>query len=253
MTSLIGDLTMERQKVKYNVESYMNDLERRTNHTILNRDVGYISLDLEKAFFILLPLLNGEVWTEQMHTAAIAVGAVHVAFDAHDRIDLYHATSRKQQLTVLSGDYYSGIHYKLLASLSDFDFIRTLSNRIGSINEIKTIHHGRTPATSSVLIATVELIESGCIAEFFQAYGFSRYIPLIEAALPLLRLDAKQNSSKQPIHINQGWNKSETIIAQAIIELQNKLHKTIDEANFIDPLLKEQIRGMTIPVLGKSI
>lgn len=244
---------MERQKVKYHVNSYINDLERETNHPILNRDVGHIALDVEKAFFILLPLLNGEQWTEQMHASAIAVGAVHVAFDAHDRIDLYHATSRKQQLMVLSGDYYSGIHYKLLASLSDFDFIRTLSNRIGNINETKTMHYGITPVNHSALVETVELIESGCISEFLHAYGFSRYIPLVSAALPLLRLEAKQNSNKQPIHIDLGWINSGPVISKAIIELQNKMRSIIDEADYINPLLKEQIRGMTVPILGKSI
>jgi len=60
MTSLIGDFTMERQKVKYHVNSYINDLERETNHPILNRDVGHIALDVEKAFFILLPLYQNE-------------------------------------------------------------------------------------------------------------------------------------------------------------------------------------------------
>ena len=67
-------------------------------------------------------MLNGERWTDRMNTAAIAVGAVHAAFDAHDAIDVSDATSTQQQLTVLSGDYFSGIHYRLLASSARFWF-----------------------------------------------------------------------------------------------------------------------------------
>ena len=59
-----------------------------------------------------------------LHTAAIAVGAVHAAFDAHDTIDVSDATSKQQQLTVLSGDHFSGIHYRLLASIPEFGFIQ---------------------------------------------------------------------------------------------------------------------------------
>ena len=76
-----------------------------------------------------------------MNTAAIAVGAVHMAFEAHDSIDECDATSTEQQLTVLSGDYFSGIHYRLLARLPDFGFIRSLSGTIGQINEVKTNCH----------------------------------------------------------------------------------------------------------------
>ena len=31
------------------------------------------------------------------------------------------------------------------------------------------------------------------------------------------------------------------------------MNEAIDEANFIEPFLKEEIRGMTIPLLGKPI
>ena len=51
------------------------------------------NIDKAKALFLLLPMLNGERWTESINTAAIAVGAVHVAFDAHDAIDHNDATS----------------------------------------------------------------------------------------------------------------------------------------------------------------
>ena len=150
-------------------------------HPILKRDAGQVELDAEKAFFLLLRL-NGERWTEQMNTAAIAVGAVHVAFDAHDAIDMSNATSKQQQLTVLSGDYFSGIHYKLLASLPDFNFIRTLSRMIGRINEVKTEYYGRSPTSTDELIETVQIIESGCITEFLHEFGFSRYSPLASIA-----------------------------------------------------------------------
>lgn len=241
---------MERQKNSH-IKNFIDELEREVYHPILKRDARQVKLEAEKAFYLLLPLLNGEDWTEQMNTAAIAVGSVHAALDAHDSIDRFNATSKSQQLTVLSGDYFSGIHYKLLASLSDFNFMRALSLMIGRINEVKTVYHGCSPTSSEELIETVQLIESGCITEFLHAFGFSRYAPLAAIALPLIRMNGL--SYKQSLHNGLGWNKGDIAMEQVITELQLKMSKLIDEANFISPLLKEEIRGMTMPLLGKPI
>ena len=131
-------------------------------------------------------MLNGERWNNRLNTAAIAVGAVHAAFDAHDSIDVSDATSKQQQLTVLSGDHFSGIHYRLLASIPEFGFIRSLSETIGQINEMKTTFHDQLPDGPEKLIETVRIIEAGCITDFLHTFGFSQYVPLASAALPLL-------------------------------------------------------------------
>lgn len=247
---------MERQKIKRYIENYIDELENEIGHPILQRDTNQIELDVEKTFFLLLPLLNGEEWTNQMNKASIAVGAVHIAFNAHDTIDMSNATSRKQQLTVLAGDYYSGIHYRLLAMLPDFGFIRTLSSMIGRINEVKTTFHGQAPANSVQLLDAIQTIEAGCITEFLHAFGFSRYVPLAKAALPLLRIDTDlvgQSTVKQPIYDVLGWEKNDHDVEQVIKELRLKMYDAIDKADFLAPFLKEEIQGMAIPLLGKSI
>ena len=70
-----------------------------------------------------------------MNTAAIAVGAVHVAFDAHDTIDMMMQHRSDSSLQCFQGTTYSGIHYKLLASLPDFSFIRTFLVRLGELTK----------------------------------------------------------------------------------------------------------------------
>ena len=56
---------MERQKIKYHIENYIDEMKRAVYHPILERDAGEVELDAEKAFFLLLPLLNGERWTDR--------------------------------------------------------------------------------------------------------------------------------------------------------------------------------------------
>ena len=238
------------------MNNYIEELRLAVRQPILERDVGDVDVDKAKVFFLLLPLLNGERWTDSTHAAAVAVGAVHIAFDAHDTIHHKDATSTLQQLTVLSGDYFSGIHYKILAALPDIDFIRTLSITIGQINELKTNFYKRSPRDVKELFETVESIEASCITDFLHTYGFSEYMPLASTALTLLALDSaikQKQTAGRKISDTLEWKLDQHDLEQVLSSLKCKLGKLIDEADFMTPLLQEEILGMTAPLLGKMI
>ena len=232
---------MERQIIQQHIENYRAEVERAIYEPIVQRDVGLVSVDATKAFFLLLPMLNGERWTEHVNTAAIAVGAVHAGFDAHDAIDLFDATSTQQQLTVLSGDHFSGIHYRLLASLPEFGFIRSLSQSIGRVNEMKTTVHKQLPGEQSKLIEAIHTIEVGCIENFLHTFGFSRYVQLAKSALPLLWLEAQSTGSKVSAYERE----------RAVTLLATQLQEAIDAAHFLHPILRQEIGKMTTPLLSK--
>ncbi|WP_186671080.1 heptaprenyl diphosphate synthase component 1 [Sporosarcina sp. BP05] len=242
---------METQKIKLHIENYIGEVENAIREPIVDRDVGRIAIDAVKAFILLLPMLNGERWNNRLHTASIAVGAVHAAFDAHDSINVYDATSKQQQLTVLSGDYFSGIHYRLLASLPEFGFIRSLSETIGQINETKTIFHDQLPDGPEKLIETVRIIEAGCITDFLYTFGFAQYVPLASAALSLLWFDegnADYNSvsDKRSPHT---MNTADT--DHAIFQLHAEMQKALDTADYLQPFLQRKIRNLVTPLIGK--
>ncbi|WP_318617332.1 heptaprenyl diphosphate synthase component 1 [Sporosarcina sp. YIM B06819] len=226
---------MERQKIKQYIEKYSSELERALHEPIVDRDAGQLPMDTAKAFFLLLPMLNGERWTERLNTAAIAVGAVHAAFDAHDTIDVSDATSKQQQLTVLSGDYFSGVHYRLLASIPELGFIQSLSQTIGRINEVKTTLHQQLPDEPEQLIEAVRIIEAGCITDFLHTFGFSRYVMLANAALPLLCLEdgngAKTSHATQLLH--------------------DELREALQASDFLEPFLQQEIRSLALPLSRK--
>ena len=105
---------MEKQNIKYHIDNYMHEFNRAVYHPILNRDIGKLNLDEATAFFLLLPKLNGEEWTESMNTAAIAVGAVYAAFDAHDTMDAMERRRLNSSLLFFRGTILVGFIIKCL-------------------------------------------------------------------------------------------------------------------------------------------
>lgn len=242
---------MEIKKTKAHIENYILEVERSIYEPIVDRDVGRMSVDSIKAFFLLLPLLNGERWHDRVNTAAVAVGAVHAAFDAHDSIDVSNATSRQQQLKVLSGDHFSGVHYRLLASLPEFGFIRSLSETIGRINEKKTTFHNRLPDNSEKLVETVRIIEAGCITDFFLTFGFPEYVPIASAALPLLWLEGFRSDGTTNWEYNSSSRLKSPYIDRAVEQLRTELQRAVDSAIFLEPFLQQRIRDFSVPLIGK--
>lgn len=226
---------MERQKINQYIENYISELKQSLYEPIVDRDVGRLPIDTAKAFFLLLPMLNGEIWTKRVNTAAVAVGAVHAAFDAHDAIDVSNATSKQQQLTVLAGDHFSGVHYRLLASIPEFGFIQSLSRTIGRINEVKTMLHRQLPDEPVQLVEAIRIIEAGCITDFLHTFGFSQYATLANVALPLLWME----------------NEDVALASEAALQLHAELRNALQAADFLEPFLQQEIRLIALPLLGK--
>lgn len=226
---------MERLGINRYIENYISELEQYLYEPIVDRDVGRLPIDTAKVFFLLLPMLNGESWTERVNTAAVAVGAVHAAFDAHDAIDVSHATSKQQQLTVLAGDHFSGVHYRLLASIPELGFIQSLSQTIGRINEVKTMLHRQLPDEPAQWVEAIRIIEAGCITDFLHTFGFSQYAALADAALPLLWLENEDVAPE----------------SEAALQLHAELRNALQVADFLEPFLKQEIRQIALPLLSK--
>lgn len=244
---------MDRQLLNRKIQYYIRDVEQSIQEPIMTKTLGRMPLDDAKAFFLLLPLLNGEEWSEELHVSALAVGAVHAAFDIHDKVDILDASSKEQQLMVLSGDHFSGIHYKLLASISDFAFITSMSEMIGRINETKTNLLMEEVESVQALIQSMTCIESGCISEFLNTYGFSRYTKITQSALALIWFSRK--FSKNAI-VRYGWtgnSMSKTDVEKAISVLTTILQEELVSAEFLSPFLKQEILRLATPLLGKPI
>lgn len=237
---------MGKQNSKYQIEEFIAEFNRSVYHPILNRDIGQPKLNEHTALFLLLPKLNGEEWLSTTNTAAIAVGAVYTAFDAHDTVDVNHVTTTNEQLKVLSGDYLSGIYYQLLAKIPDFDFIHVLSTTIARINEIKTEFYTNKDQNMRDQIESIRSIQADCVLQFLQLFGYEKYIPIVKAALPFMAL-LRDEEGRHKDDLLSSWTVQDNFTEQALEVLKIELDEAISNADFLAPCFVEEIKKMTMP------
>ncbi|WP_039041780.1 heptaprenyl diphosphate synthase component 1 [Sporosarcina sp. ZBG7A] len=234
---------MNKHELNSIVEKYISDLQYALREPILKREIGHFPVDSIKAFFLLLPIVNEKIKDDKLRKITLSLGAIHAALDIHDRIESTHATSAEQQLTVLAGDHFSGIHYRILAEIGEFGFIRELSQTIAHINEQKTSLHHERRTTGPILLERLKVIESGCTATYYKSYGFESYLELSETVLTFVRLDRMANPTEQ-----QAFAIDETIVQQAMDLLLPKLNLELEQMSSLHPVLQQVIHELVNPL-----
>lgn len=157
-------------------------------HNTLLKYTGTPLLNEQQLFFLLLPKLNGEAWNDDITKSAITVGIVHSSLAEHDKIHVTNAESKEQQLTVLSGDYYSGRYYQLLAQMENITLIRQLSKAIVARCEHEiTVYEEKTRAFYEWIDSLI-VIETALIERFYHVYNYDHYRVLMQQTLIITRL-----------------------------------------------------------------
>jgi heptaprenyl diphosphate synthase len=164
------------------------DVLNKIHHSTLRKYLPEPTLRDRQLFFMLLPLLNENVSNNQLNIAATTVSIVHASLDEHAKIKEQQAVEKEQQLTVLSGDYYSGRYYELLAYAGNVELIRQMSRAIvlRCEHEIKVYENNRLSIEQWV--QTFKVIESALIERFFYVFKFDRYTPIVEMSLTIERI-----------------------------------------------------------------
>ncbi|MET1014573.1 MAG: heptaprenyl diphosphate synthase component 1 [Paenisporosarcina sp.] len=240
---------MNETLIQQQVEQLKFKIKQKVRHRTLHKYTGEPVVRDDRLFFLLLPFLNGEQWTEEHEQAGIAVAIIYSALFAHDQIKESNASSKSQQLTVLAGDYYSGMYYQILAKQSNIDLIRSLSNGIIEISEKKATVYDQVHRTFNEWMSTIVSIESLLIEQYYQHYQFEHYIPYMRQALFINRIA----NELELLNVGKLSRFQESLIESAEFlgyssDLRNLLENVCNEG--IAHLIKD-IEGST--VLSKPI
>ena len=113
---------------------------------------------------------------------------MHSSLAEHDKIHATNAESKEQQLTVLSGDYYSGRYYQLLAQMGNITLIRQLSKAIVARCENEITVYEEQTRTFHEWIESLTVIETALIERFYHVYQYDHYRALMQQTLIVTRL-----------------------------------------------------------------
>ncbi|KYG88941.1 heptaprenyl diphosphate synthase component 1 [Metasolibacillus sp. FSL H7-0170] len=179
---------MHATTIQQAIQQLKESIFVRVRHRALLQYIEAPSVDETQLFFLLLPSLNGELWHDDLQESATTVGIVQASLFEHDKIKEKDATSKEQQLTVLSGDYYSGRYYEILARAGNIALIQKLAQGIVERCEQEIVAYEDTYRTMEQWVDSLCLIETAIIRKFYEAHSFSKYSAVMMHALTIQRL-----------------------------------------------------------------
>ncbi|WP_243521353.1 heptaprenyl diphosphate synthase component 1 [Bacillus pseudomycoides] len=158
--------------------------------------INYIEepfIDEEKVVLLYAALKSANLHKEQIDHYVVTIMLVQIALDTHERVSnkADKETSgfhKRRQLTVLAGDYYSGLYYYLLSMNCDIVLIRALAEGIKEINEHKIMLYQKAYQTVDEVIGSMMKIESALLQKTCDHFHVSYWKPFIAYVLGRNRL-----------------------------------------------------------------
>lgn len=165
---------------------------KKIKHPYLNKHLSTPIIDEVKVSLLIDLLQDNKFAKDKIIHYCKALMIHQIALDTHEKVSNYEGTSldrEKKQLTVLEGDYYSGIYYDALSKSSEINLIKELSYAVKEMNEqkINLVHHNFTSIEE--LLRCITIIESTILAHFANYIGAMDSISLIEYKCLIARLE----------------------------------------------------------------
>lgn len=228
-------------------------LTYKIKHTYLDKYIEQPVIDEGKLMALSMIVNHTSLPIDTKKQYIITTMLVQMALDTHDLVQTtneHHedeTTVVSRQLTVLAGDYYSGLYYLLLAEIKDINLIHTLAVTIKEINEYKMKLYYKEVDSFDNYMAIVSKVESLLITRLAQFLNHSSVNEIIEKIICTTKLIeekrafTEQNRSSMLNH----WFSHDTIGAK-LLDLR-KVESMIEQhANEIEMLLYEPTAHLSI-------
>lgn len=178
---------MNEQQIHSKITSVEIDVLRAVKQRTLEKFTEGPSVQRERLFFLLLPFFDQNQWSDDIEESAKTVSIVYAALHAHDQVKQDILATKKQQLTVLAGDFYSGIYYQMLANANNIAMIQRLATAIIKVSEKKAAFYDGNIYTIDEIEQSIYQIETELLSSFYHFYGFEKYMPLAGLVLTYIR------------------------------------------------------------------
>lgn len=169
-------------------DSITNIVKKEMHHHFLFEHIESPEIDDDRILMLLMAMEDSGIPVEKYEHQIAAAMLVQKALDIHDRVSDQQIPLTERQLSVLAGDYFSGLYYHLLAAVDDVNLIRTLANAIKLINESKIYVYQLDVSDIESFIENFKRIECTVIHEFCQHFQSTQRTGLFLEFLYLKRL-----------------------------------------------------------------
>jgi len=140
-------------------------IREKIKHTYLDKYIQP-AIDYYK-LSILTSIMNHTSMSDQKKEKyIITTMLVQIALDTHDLIPITNDINEakhcrtSRQLTVLAGDYFSGLYYLVLSEIEEIEFTQLLATTIKEINELKMKRYYKEVNSFEEFIEIEQKIES---------------------------------------------------------------------------------------------
>ena len=170
------------------------DIDERAKHPYLMKFIDVPVIDEQKLLLLYCILSESKLSSDKIKQSIIATMLIQIALDTHELVGINpieedHPFMKQRQLTVLGGDYYSGLYYYLLAQIDNIPMLEVLSIAIKEINEYKVAVYQRDQNNIGDFIESVAMIESLLVQKIAQYVGKSDMLDLSKQLLLINRLN----------------------------------------------------------------
>lgn len=166
-------------------DSIKKKIENRIYHHFLFDHIESPEIDDDRILMLLLALEETGISAGKYEHQIVSAMLVQIALDIHDKVAHEQKTLMERQLSVLAGDYFSGLYYHTLSEIDDIDLIRTFANAIKLINEYKISVYQLEAPDLETFMGDFKKIGTTVIEEFYRHFQSTRYIHLFIEFLSL--------------------------------------------------------------------
>ena len=177
-----------------NIRELKHLIETKAYHPYLQKYTEKPVVDEDK-LLLLWGLFNElEISSDERNHYMLSTMLVQIALDTHEKVSNTNVSIensdqlKSQQLTVLAGDYYSGLYYKVLAEVGNIEMIRALSNAVKTINDHKILLYQYTHTSLPAFLKSAKAVESSLIYKIAEFYQQTAWMNHAENILLLKRL-----------------------------------------------------------------
>lgn len=171
------------QYIERNVAICKKNFFGMIDYPYLQKYIEPPKVDEDKIRF-LYSMLYSVIPKEELEVYALAAMLVDASLNTHDRVSLNKINSdfvkKNRQLTVLGGDYYSSLYYRLLSENDYVPMIHLFALSIQTINEYKMVLYNNEYLSYDEVKESVANIESALLVNMANFYEMAEWVPVIK-------------------------------------------------------------------------